>query len=318
MSFPHRLTWVDGIAQLADINFQLSFQTLFIFLIGLFGYGPYDCHPWSLAAGAATSFIYIFGIYFGYLRSCSDCGSLNAGMTGILVQFGVLLIFEVTRRWFYPEDKAANDANPAALIFSNRPAWDVPKRARFGERPLTPNLLWRMMEGVEEPLANPWFASLMFVTISIITPFVAPGLPRDLGALQDGIVNSLPWWAVRMFVFALIPTIFLLTSVYRMPNQYTRPETESSRQDLGDPSVPKAHVEIDPDIMELTPEELGYRTSYDGRNELVYQRRMQLMQKLGISPSDLYSVLEATHDGSSQEETNNIVGEASEVRVDLE
>ncbi|CAB9503644.1 Sodium/proline symporter [Seminavis robusta] len=286
------LTWDDGITHLANINFQLSFQTLFIFMIGLFATPELDCHPWSLAAGAITSTIYIFCIYFAHIRNCDNCGSLNAGITGILFQLGVLAIAEGGRRLYLPEHSSSPLDGPGALIFPNRPSWDLPRRARFGEKPLTPKLLWKMMEGTDEALTNPWYGSFMFVTISIITPFVAGGLPRDTAALGETVVNGLPWWAVKMFFMALIPTLVLLFVLVRMPNKYMHPGWR--RQNSDEENNTMLSGATDPDVMELTREELGHRTEYDGRNELVYRRRMQILEKLGISPTEIDDVISAT------------------------
>ena len=262
-------------------------------MIGLFGTTKFDCHPWSLAAGAITSTIYIFGIYFGHLRDCTDCGSINAGITGILVQLLVLVSAESGRRVLFPEQeiKPEEQARSESLIFPNRPLWDIPKRARFGERPLTPKLLWKMMDGNNEPLANPWYGFLMFVTISMVTPFVAPNLPTDTADLDDVVVHGLPWWVVKMFAFAALPTIILLVVFIRMPNQYSRPEWKGDKDSTmrGMTSTEAT----DPDLLEMTPEELGHRTSYDDRNELVYRRRMEILQKLGVSPAEIDNIVKS-------------------------
>lgn len=279
-----RLSWDDGIETLANINFQLSFQTLFIFMIGLFSNKKLDCHPWSLAIGAATSFVYVFAIYFGKLRDCDTC-THNAGVSGILVQLAVVLVMEFIRRYVFPD---YSQVDTTYLIFPNRPAWDVPRRARFGEKPLTPGLLSKMMEGVAEPLTNPWYSSLMFVTISMITPFVAPGIPANTEELEDTIIDGLPWWAVKMFSMAVLPTVLLLYALVRIPNQYSRPEDQKYSV-VG--TTEHSFSVNDLDVMEMTPEELGHRISYDQRNELVYERRLHILNKLGISPTEIDLVI---------------------------
>ena len=167
-----------------------------------------------------------------------------------------------------------------------------------------------MMEGIDEPLVNPWYSCLMFFTISLITPFVAPGLPMDINDVMDGSVNGLPWWVVKMFVVALIPTIILLISVLRMPNQYCSRPTNGNYLVVSSAKVTDEAPDID--VMEMTPAELGYRTRYDGRNDLVYQRRLQILEKLGISPLEIDSVINATAESNdSQSETCRIIEEGA-------
>lgn len=253
-------------------------------MVGLFGTTELDCHPWSLGAGAIASTVFIFGIYFGHMRNCGDCGGVNAGILGILLQAVVVALLEGVRRTWLPEHWHSPPAT-GALIFPNRPHWDVPKRARFGENPLTPKLLWKMMEGTDEPLANRWYCTLLFATISLVTPFVAPGLPYDVADLGDVVTNGLPWWVIKMFSLAVLPTVILLIAMVRMPNQYGRSEWHRDNSKSLTESIQETSE--DPDLIEMTPEELGHRTSYDSRNELVYRRRMQILQKLGISPEEI-------------------------------
>jgi hypothetical protein len=266
-------------------------------MVGLFGTTELDCHPWSLGAGAIASTVFIFGIYFGHLDSCGDCGGINAGILGILIQAAVIALFEGIRRTWLPEHWHS-PATSGALIFPNRPQWDIPKRARFGENPLTPTLVWKMMKGTDEPFANRWYCTLLFVTISMVTPFVAPGLPVDVADLGDVVTNGLPWWVIKMFSLAVLPTVILLIAMVRMPNRYSLSEwrRDDSKLDLISSTQETA---VDPDVIEMTPEELCHRTSYDSRNELVYRRRMQILQKLGISPAEIEFAINATMHPSS-------------------
>ena len=54
---------------------------------------------------------------------------------------------------------------------------DMPKVARFGQAPLTPQLVRRMMKGIREPLSNVWALGFFLVSISLVTPLVAPNEP---------------------------------------------------------------------------------------------------------------------------------------------
>lgn len=50
----------------------------------------------------------------------------------------------------------------------------------------------------------------------------------------------------------------------------------------------------DPYVLELTREELGYRTAYNQRNGLVYRRRRQILEKLGLSPTEIDAIVQST------------------------
>jgi hypothetical protein len=71
----------------------------------------------------------------------------------------------------------------------------------------------------------------------------------------------------------VIPYIFLLVGIYKSPDVF--PVNEKRIETEG----------IDPDLVELTPKEMGRRSSYDERNVLVHRRRSSIaeaMEELGL------------------------------------
>ena len=268
------LSWNKGITDLAAINFQLSFQCVLIFVVGLFATNRTDVHPWCLSIGAIVSSIYVSVLYFGYINDNDDSIAVNAGVTGLVLQVMIALPLEACRRIFLATGEFHPEEDERDLIFPYRPAWDIPPRARFGDCALTPNLLNRMMDGVSEPLANPWFAALMFFTISFMTPIVPPGMPEEIGAVA--VVNGLPWWVFKMLVLGLVPFVLLLFALYQMPRSYSNPESKRDE---------------DPYIMELTREELGHRVVYDRQNELVARRRREALERLGLLPREIDNIV---------------------------
>ncbi|CAB9503729.1 Sodium/proline symporter [Seminavis robusta] len=312
------ISWDKGVSEVASINFQLSAQSIWIFLIGLFAKEDYDCHPWILAFSAMITFVYVFAIYFGYIASAGADVALDAGVSGLAIQLALIVVLESIRRKFFPErrdyrpapmmslDRNQQAATQRDLIF-NRPKWDVPRRSRFGEKPLTPDLLWRMMNGVKEPMTNAWYSLLMFFAILWSTPWVLPGVPDNIQNLGETLLGSLPWWVVNMIATLLIPTVMMYYSIYVMPNRFPRyvrrtpKRTRSGSAISLNPAPAPSPImstpdmeEPDPDVLELTPEELAHRTAYDERNDLVYKRRRQILEKLGIPPTEIDSIVAST------------------------
>jgi hypothetical protein len=141
-----------------------------------------DIHPWCLATSAWAALAYVFGIYFGYISPSDDPAPINAGITGLTLQISLLILLESTRRLLFTEptdcDDSPTENASSQLLYPNRPAFDVSCTKRFGDRPLTPGMLWNMMDGVHEPLTNLYFVAFMLFSVSIITPLVPGGVPN--------------------------------------------------------------------------------------------------------------------------------------------
>jgi hypothetical protein len=112
----------------------------------------------------------------------------------------------------------------------------------------------------------------MFVLISVVTPLVPenePPLDSDNNfVFPPAVINGMPWWAFKITLLSAIPYVFLLGAVYKMPTEY--PFNENKIEKEG----------VDPDLVELTPHEMGRRMSYDSRNDLVYKRRSTIKTSL--------------------------------------
>mgnify|MGYP005844688041 CR=1 FL=1 len=294
------MTWEEGVTDIATINYQLSTQMIFIFMIGLYGTEQFDCHPWSLAFSSLLTFSYTMAFYFGYVSDDNNTLPINPGVTGIAIQLILLAIMEALRRAFFPQRRRLNTrhmdefSSRKELVFPHRPSWDIPRRSRFGERTLTPQLLWKMMDGVHEPLANPWYVILMVFSISLVTPWVSPGIPQELTNVVSTTVNGIPWWAVKIMALCVFPSVFICISLYHMPRNFPSydlsPKTTADRLNSGDSDIDKI------ELVELTPEEMGHRTAYDQRNELVYKRRRQILENLGLSPTEIDTLVRSAQE----------------------
>mmetsp|Transcript_11220 Transcript_11220/g.24297 ORF Transcript_11220/g.24297 Transcript_11220/m.24297 type:complete len:771 (-) Transcript_11220:263-2575(-) len=304
------ITWKDGISDLGNIQFPLSMQAVPAFILGLYTINHRrDIHPWCIATGALSATAYVFGIYFGYLRNASSPVPIDAGMTGVFLNIIVTILMEALRRIFgiskssprsdsgvtaaagvsctYEQqaDSESQVSRTSQLLFPRRPAWDVPKLTRFGEHSFPPELVWKSMEGVNEPMANPWWAFMMFFAISLITPLVAENQPpldpatgTFYGFVPPATVNGIPWWAFKILMLSIVPCTLLLIAIWNMPNAFVVDEKKIAKEG------------IDPDLVELTPQEMGKRDSYDEQNILVSRRRLSIsasMKSLGITQEEI-------------------------------
>jgi hypothetical protein len=280
--------WDEGITDLGAIQFSLSAQAVPAFLVGLFSYNKKtDIHPWCMATGALTATVYVFAFYFGYIKPNSDSLPINAGVVGFILQFVVAVLLEGIRRSIggaeATRDQEAqtkkDDSGPQAgqqLLYTDRPAWDVPKLARFGQESLTPQLVWKSMEKVDEPLTNPWWCFMMFFIISIATPLTnelsppmdTEDLTGSVFLYAPAVIRGLPWWAFKSIILSLVPTFLLLAAIFRMPDNFPTDEEKIVKEG------------IDPNLVEMTQEEMNKRTSYDATNELIMRRRSSISQSM--------------------------------------
>lgn len=277
------LAWDEGITALGKIQFPLTAQVVPVFLIGMFARDRVmDAHPWCIAGAMLSSSIYVTGIYFGYQRLPEkNPAAIDSGITGILIQFTMIIILETLNRFFFVSKgdagKKDDDVDTSKLLYPNRPSWDVPKMKRFGASALTPQMIWKSMEGFYEPMSNVYWNALMFFAISLTTPMVAPLEPPMDGMsflYPPSVVNGLPWWAFKITLITVVPYVLLLVALYEVPNDFPM-EDEANMLKSG----------VDVDLVSLTPKEMGRRSSYDESNVLVHRRRSTIsttMDELGI------------------------------------
>jgi len=285
--------WDEGISDLGKIQFPLSTQAIPAFLFGLYSINEKtDVHPWCIATGALSAVVYTFSIYFGYLKIDDSPKPINAGITGLCLQLVVILMFEALRR---------------IIGITGKPEWDVPLMSRFGDKPLTAQLLWKSMEGVNEPLSNPWWCFLMFYTISMCTP-LTPEMepPLDVSGSENGnvflyspaVYNGLPWWAFKVILMNIVPTVLLLVAIYKMPGEFAIDDIKLKKEG------------IDPNLVEMTHEELGHRSSYDETNTLIQLRRSsisQTMDELNFTAKNEEMMNSLTANDSSQRKLLDLV-----------
>jgi len=217
---------------------------------------------------------------FGYIGREDNPVPIDAGLTGLAINVVLIALLEVSRRMLNisisseeQKKKADNEEEELettpSLLFPNRPKWDTPALNRFGKTPLTSHLIWKSMEGINEPFANPWYVFLALVSVSICVPILPSNLPTIEN--QEGI----PWWAQKMIYMNILPFVILVVAVKNMPTSFPVINEEKIQKEG-----------IDPDLVELTLHEKGMRQSYDGTNVLVEQRRSSITELLSSLESD--------------------------------
>ena len=219
---------------------------------------------------------------FGYIGREDNPVPIDAGLTGLAINVILVALLEVSRRLLSisisleeQKKKADNEeeeqetSSTPPLLFPHRPKWDTPALNRFGKTPLTSHLIWKSMEGINEPFANGWWVFLALVSVSICVPILPSNLPTIEN--QEGI----PWWAQKMIYMNILPFVILVIAVKNMPTSFPVIDEEKIQKEG-----------IDPDLVELTLHEKGTRQSYDGTNVLVEQRRSSITELLSSLESD--------------------------------
>ena len=276
------LFWKEGVADLGKIQFPLTAQVMTPFIIGLFAKNAAsDVHPWCIIASLWSSCIYVIAVYFGYLRGSDSALAIDSGVTGIALQIILVVFFESSYRLISRKNVSKGATAKDALLYPNRPAWDVPKMSRFGDSTLTPEMIWSSMEGFYEPMTSIYFNVLIFVSLSFVTPLVAPNLPplQEDGTFSflPAVVDGLPWWAFKAILLCCVPMLVLIYAISKIPKDFPI-EDEATIAKKG----------VDVDIVMLTPKELGRRSSYDAPNTLIQRRRSTIsntMTEMGINRS---------------------------------
>ena len=228
------LLWGDGIADLAITQIDLSLQAIPAFWWGLFAKEKTDVHPWCLCIGCTISTVYVVCFNYLYVQRVETPLAINAGVTGFVMQVAIVAFAEFIRRTFVAGMKAGTKPNmkcnvqtakqetseakaTTALLFPNRPPWDIPEISKFGVHSLSPRFMWRMMEGVSEPLTIPsWLFFLLFFCITMTTPMVPEMSPEQ--PAEAGVVNGLPWWVFKSICLSLVPQIVFLVALFQTSN----------------------------------------------------------------------------------------------------
>jgi len=199
----------DGtLSNLFAIQNGMSLQACPAFITGLFFSDTAAPHPWCLVASALSGLVTTVTVY-----------SSSPGAWGLLVNVGLLVVLEGALR---VRGKSAGGQTRPAL-----PSWDQAPTARFGELPLTGEVLASIMDGVYEPFLQGWFLPLVFALSFFVLPttFTAAGLPSLGTQAADGsypdfspaTVGGLPDWGFKLLMVALLFTIVLLYAVSRIP-----------------------------------------------------------------------------------------------------
>lgn len=297
--------WKGGVSAMTAINFPIMIQAVPTFLIGL--YRANKLHPWSLAFGAISGTVFVIGFFFGYIYLNPNAKPINAGIIGVILN--VIFSYSNDYLWFGKQVQSGDDDDVSKERY--RPSWDIPQFARFGEGPLTFELINKMMGSFPEPMRSVAFNMFFFLSVSVITPLVAEGQPvinADTGEFVSDppIVRGIPWWFLKQTLLTVVPYVVLLKLIYDVPNEYEYDEEKIDREG------------IDVEVLELTPNELNFRVSFDSRNESVLRRRSAIstkMEALGLSTSVTKKSLRDLPESSrlsfvirKEKEASNVVG----------
>ncbi len=207
------LTWKGSIIKLYEVGAPIAMQLFQPFLIGLFM--KHRPHPWSIAiptlASIVASVLIIalytppVAIHVATMIFLLNCAAMVLCELGRLVWTGKLRFNAATLhslRNRKEKDASLEESDEADQRdrqdpFSNRPAWDKPKVARFGQHSLSPSLLDKMMTGVQEPIKNGQYVLLIIIVATMtvpLTPESQPALENGVWVTLPATIRGLPWW----------------------------------------------------------------------------------------------------------------------------
>jgi len=113
------------------------------------------------------------------------------------------------------------------------------------------------------------------VAVSIVTPIVASGQPvlTTQEEFDPPTYRGVPWWFFKQILLCIVPYVMVCAVLWDMPSEYPFDEKEIDKDG------------VEPETLEMTPNELNFRQSFDAPNESILRRRSIIstkMQELGI------------------------------------
>lgn len=294
----------SNISDLASIQFSLSMQIAPAFLIGLFVTERYDCHPFSIFAGAVTGFTATFCIHFISVKESYTGYNIDSGIGGFIANVGIIVMSECLHRVILKKrgtvssaiDNQINDTDQDQMNEENKPqpyimqpSWDIPSVKRFGDVPLTSSLMWEMMMGIREPFTHSWAWTILWLLLSVTSsPFGVGMIPplTDDGTLAyaPSVIRGIPNWAFSIISYSIFATFVLVGLIWLYPDDF--------------PSVEEIDTAVNPHTLSLSKVEMSKRSVYDAPNEDAGRRRSSLLiQRKTVKASDDVNEDEFQDDG---------------------
>lgn len=236
------LFWDSGPFALLELLFGVVLQTCPAFFIGL--YSKYEVHPWSIATAGLIGGTWVFVFHYQYIDAVENPKPISPGVSGFALNLTIIALLELIRLVVYPShvdrsieprtdsqsiESVDGESKEPRLVFPDRPAWDVPYLAKFGDKPLTWRFLYKKMSGTYESATNPYWIVLMLVSSAASLPLYPasqPPLNADFTFSIPPITRrGMPWWAFQTLILMIVPSILLAIEIYRMPEEFG-PEKE--------------------------------------------------------------------------------------------
>ena len=132
-------------------------------------------------------------------------------------------------------------------------------------------MLNQMMEGVPQPIKNYKYVMCMTIAATITTPLVPEYTPQIVDGIWTALppqVRGLPWWVFKSIIMLILSSLVSLPMVLSIPNDYPQDEERILRSG------------IDPNIVDLEPNERGGRLQYDSINLGAEERRSMIKEEV--------------------------------------